>query len=178
MKSTQHSSSTLLILLCKKRSHTLEAVSKRSSDPSHLPYHYPGLHQTSLETLFGLGAFTLLWYIAFLDTQKMLKPPSRPGQPVGPFQPLIARALGQQQETATSGGSTTDSSVQYWKCVVWWPHCQTAPAPCGSYGISPLWWLCHNTALQLARDASVPLQIYTVSCHQVMYQVQWADGSD
>lgn len=101
MKSTQHSSSTLLILLCKKRSHTLEAVSKRSSDPSHLPYHYPGLHQTSLETLFGLGAFTLLWYIAFLDTQKMLKPPSRPGQPVGPFQPLIARALGQQQETAS-----------------------------------------------------------------------------
>lgn len=38
--------------------------------------------------LFGIGAFILLRYMAFLDTQKMLKPPSRPGQLVGAFQPL------------------------------------------------------------------------------------------
>lgn len=54
------------------------AVSSRF-DPSYSPHPYPAFPQTFLEALFGIGAL-ISQFTAFLDAQKMLKPPSRPGQ--------------------------------------------------------------------------------------------------
>lgn len=126
METTHRSPSKPLVLLSKMKSNTRGAI-ESTSDLSHPPHCYPALHQTSPEALFGIGALTPLWCMAFLDAQKMLKPPSRPGQLLGPFQPLAARALGLQEETSSRGGSGADSLVQSWD----WAVCSMA-VPMGS----------------------------------------------
>lgn len=142
-----------------------------TSDLSHPPC-YPALHQTSPEALFGIGALTPLWCMAFLDAQKMLKAPSRPGQLLGLFQPLTARVLGLQEETSSRGGSGADNLVQSWNWAVSSTAVPMGSLPSGGSSKEQLYsW--PTMPLSLCSHLQCPVSSWCIRFSEQMDLIKW-----